>query len=188
MYRVLIGALVLVSVNASAQLDSGYYLGAAVGQMDYTDSGFSQSIDDSTDIFRLYGGFRFDDTWAMEAHYGQSGDLAWFESITVPGSGSFTADVTSDWRILQVRGIGHFRAFYGGIGYWDADVDLRAVVTDPDNNTTDVAISDSDEGYAVIVGGEWEFRDWAIRAEYEYFNTNSGVDLSTLSFGGHFKF
>lgn len=188
MKKALIGALALCGTNAYAQLDSGYYLGAAVGQLDFSESGFGFAIGDSTDLSRLYGGFRFDDRWAMEAHYGQSGDLMWRESATVPGTGTFTADVSSSWRILEIRGIGHLGAFYGGLGYWDADVDFDLLLTDPGNQTVMFAFEDSDSGYAVILGGEWELRDWALRAEYEYFDTDSGVDLSALSIGAHFRF
>ena len=186
--KALFSAALLWSMSASAQLDSGYYLGASLGKLDYGDNAFGRSISDSTNFNRIYGGFRFDDIWALEANYGQSGLLEWRESAFLPGTGTYSADVAANWDIFQVRGIAHLKKFYGGVAYWRANIDFDVLLTDPVSGRSIFSTSDDDTGYSFIVGGEWELDEWAIRGEYEYFDTDSGVDISILSFGAHLKF
>ncbi len=131
-------SLLAVLLLWTAQLDSGYYLGVGIGQLDYQDDGFGLDIDESTNASKLYGGFRFDDTWALEASYGEFGDIDWSLSAFDPNVGTLSVDLTAGWSLLEVRGIAHIRAFYVGAGYWDADIDFDFTLTEPGMVTTGV--------------------------------------------------
>lgn len=168
--------LVLLSNSVIAQDETGPYFGFGVGLFDYEEEapgaapGFSIKFSDSAASYKLYGGYRFSETWAFEGAYGSTSDL----SDTV-----FGIPISADYDVLEVRGIAHLGTFLAGFGYFDADVSASAFGE---------SVSDSDSGATVIIGGEWARNDWRFRVEYEIFDTESSVDAFVIGFGAHFRF
>jgi len=189
MRTLLFSALAILSSSAWAQEGRpGSYLGLSLGQLDYEEEAFGTTLEDTALAYKLYGGYRFGDTWAVEASYGQTSSLKWSESGTLPGFGSTTATLSGDYDVLEVRGLAHLGVFLVGLGYWDADLKATLSVTSTLTGPMSVSASDSDSGASLILGGQWSFDTWSLRAEYEYFDTESTVDAYTLGVGVHFRF
>jgi hypothetical protein len=131
------------------------------------------SFNDSTTIRKLYGGYRFNERWAIEAFSSRTtvnGDLAGFP-------------ITADYDITGLRGLAHFNAVFIGIGYWDADISLSSIYTS--------AFPGDDSDISFLLGGEWSFDDhWGFRLDYELFDADGSnqSDLEALSFGVHYGF
>jgi hypothetical protein len=69
--KTMVCCLALWSAGALAQDKEGAFLGAGVGQFDLQEEGDGQlAIDDTALSYRIYGGYRFNDTWAVEGAYG----------------------------------------------------------------------------------------------------------------------
>ena len=80
--------LAFVAGPAWAQGIEGPYVGFELGQLDYEESDFGVSFDDTTLFYKVYGGYRFNETWSVEAYYGQTSDLKWSDTISVPPFGN----------------------------------------------------------------------------------------------------
>lgn len=185
----IIAAMLLAGNAAWAQDDdAGGYFGVGLGQLDYEEESFGLTLEDTTLAYKLYGGYRFDDTWAFEASYGQTSDLKWSDSGFVPGLGDASVTLSGDYEVLEIRGVAHLRAFMIGLGLWDADLNASLSGTTTSTGPFAASASDSDSGLSVILGGEWKMDTWNLRAEYEFFDTESTVDAYTLSLGLHFRF
>lgn len=150
----------------AAQADSGFYLGASVGDTS-VDLG---DFDESDTSWKGFGGFIWDMPvvdFAVEAAYidfgSQSGDLFQVPAaIDATGIGAFGL-VGLDW--------GFFGVFAkAGFVSWDADLDLGGL-SDSDDGT--------DSGYGV--GLRFMFSSVEVRAEYELFEfEDADVDMATI--------
>ncbi len=40
----------------------------------------------------------------------------------------------------------------------------------------------------LTLGAEWDFERWAIRGQYEFYDTEATIDIDTISVGASFKF
>jgi hypothetical protein len=67
--------LFLAGTSVFAQDEPGAYLGCGLGQFDYEEYAVGVTLDDTALAYKVYGGYRFDETWALEAAYGQTDDL-----------------------------------------------------------------------------------------------------------------
>lgn len=161
--------LMLFGTSVLAQ-DEGAYVGFGLGWFDYEESDFGFVFSDSAPAARVYGGYRFTETWAFEASYSSTADIK---------DAPFGFPVSANYDILEVRGLAHLGAFLVGLGYWDADISASAF---------GLSVSDSDSGASAIFGGEWAKNSWSFRIEYELFDTESSVDAAVLGFGAHYRF
>jgi hypothetical protein len=180
--------LALASASAVAQDNTGAYVGFGLGQLDYEEDAFGITLEDTTLFYKVYGGYRFDETWAFEAYYGQTDDLEWTDSGFDPSLGDYSARLAGDYDVLELRGLAHFDWFLVGLGYWDADLSASLSGTSDLTGPFSESTSDSDSGASLIVGGEWDVGGMAIRAEFEYFDTESTVDAYTIGVGLQFSF
>lgn len=167
---------------------AGAYLGFGLGQLDYEEDAFGVTFEDTALAYKLYGGYRFNETWALEGLYGNTSDLKWSAAGPLPGLGNVTATLSGDYEILEVRGLAHIRAFFAGIGLWDAEVDATLSGSSTIFGAFSESASSSDSGLSLILGGQWDFELWRVRAEYELFDTESSVDAYTLDLGVHYRF
>jgi hypothetical protein len=188
MRALFISLLAFASASAIAQDDSGAYVGFGIGQLDYEEEDFGLTLEDTTLFYKVYGGYRFDETWAFEAYYGQTDDLEWTESGFDPGIGDYSVRLAGDYDLREVRGLAHLDWFLIGLGYWDADLSASLSGTSDLTGPFSISESDSDSGASIIVGGEWDLDTLAIRAELEYFDTESTVDAYTIGVGIQFTF
>ena len=169
-------AAILLSSTVWSQerpFQQGPYLGVTMGAFHWDQGGPLVSLSDTAPIVKLYGGFRFNDRWAVEGSYSNRSHLK-----------DQTIGIASDFQIIEVRGLAYLGNLFVGVGYWNADI----VETRP--FFPSAGFRDNDSDFSGILGGEWSFRNrWDLRLDYELFNVqNRAKDMSTLSFGAHYKF
>ena len=172
-FRQSVSACVLAAVvtgGVARAEDSGFYLGAGVGQATQEFSGFK--ADDTA--FKLFGGWSFNKYLAAEAGYVDGGT----QSDTL---GLLDVDINSDGFFAQGIArwpIGSVFAPYAKFGY--VFYDSTTKVTSPGGSFSE---SESDADF--IYGGGLEFKlgdNFRLRAEYEEVNLpDSSFDIYTLA-------
>ena len=179
-------ASLLAGTTAYAQT-TGVYAGLSVGQSrtDFSDDFLDDIFDGKDTAFKIFGGYRILDWLAVETGYYDLGE------ITLKGDATSIAQFR-----LEESG---FAAF--GVLYWNlAPVDLfvkggliasqahvRASGSvfgafDDTDNSTDLAYG---------IGGQVHLGNWALRAEYERFDLDTGDDFDSpemLSLGVTYTF
>jgi OOP family OmpA-OmpF porin len=172
-------SLGLASLQASAA-DNGIYLGASVGQsgVEFDDQfgGTSINYDADTTGYKLIGGWRFVDWFAVEANYvdlGNGSDKVLGEKIEVDVSGWTLSAV----GFLPIGPVDLF-ARVGAVN-WSADLEAPAI-----------DLRSSDDGTDLTYGGGVQFRVWSIslRAEYERFDVADADTVDMISVGATWTF
>jgi hypothetical protein len=185
--KAMVGCLALWSAGALAQ---EAYVGGSLGQFVFEEEGTgSLVIDDTAPLYKVYGGYRFNDTWAVEGYLGRADDLTQSTTEILPGIGALNATVRAQYNLVEVRGLAHLKAFFAGIGYWESDlngqIDINTVATGPFS----VDVSGSDSGASLILGGEWDLgEDWGIRVEIEGYDMDGTESVYHYGFGVHYRF
>jgi hypothetical protein len=151
-----LGALAALVVSfAAAADDTGFYLGAGVGEATQNDFAFHGS--DTS--FRLLGGYSFNRYFTAEAGYvdgGKQKDNVDGLRATASSKGTFAA-------VIGKLPLGKYVAPYAKFGY--VAYDSRATLS---NDTQTVVVSTSDED--ILYGGGLEVRlgdRLRLRADYE---------------------
>jgi opacity protein-like surface antigen len=194
MMRYLMFCLVisLAAFAVDAQEIRGGYVGVATGAFKYDDNGdgLGLPVSDTTSGYRVLGGFQFNSVYAIEAGFGVSGTVKESYRGFDPTLGTVTLDIEADYDIATLR----FLAFapfsnlniFGGIGYYDASIEAsfryRSSVEDVDETA-----EGDDDGLTAVGGVQYELSRWAIRGEYEWFDTDN-VDAQSLNIMVLFRF
>jgi opacity protein-like surface antigen len=208
MRRLLTLALVLISTSVLAQEERGPYIGLGLGQLDYEDTFLNRlDYDDTMTSTSIRGGFRFNETLAFEGVYGNPSSFNVHKSGLIPTflaengtyvGGEFDARLSGDLDYMEVRVLAHAGHVLFGLGYYTLDVTGNIVGTtqlalneppQPAGASFSSSLSDSDHGYSILIGAQWDFSErWGIRAEYEYFDVSSPADVLILGVGVQYKF
>lgn len=148
---------------ALAGSESGFYLGAGIGQTDIE----TRAFDDDDSAYKFFGGYNFGIVplvdIAIEASYVDFGN---------PGSGPVDIDITGQ----NVFGLVGFKAgpvglfAKAGLINWDTELSIGSI-RDDDSGT--------DPAYGV--GARLQFGSLAVRAEYELYDVSDVKDLTMLS-------
>jgi OOP family OmpA-OmpF porin len=162
-------AALLVSAASHAE-DSGFYLGAAVGEATKSNSVF----DGSDTSFKLLAGYSFNQYFAAEAGFvdaGKQKDSVGTVNIESASNGTFVA-------VLARLPIGKVVAPYVRVGY--AFYETKETV-----DSGGARSSESASGNDAIYGGGLEFRlgeRLRLRAEYEKVNSDLTFDNYSVVF------
>src|SRR5688572_5746548 len=155
--------------------DSGFYVGAGVGQSRQDFPGFGAT----GGSFRLFGGWSFNPYFAIEGGYVDGGT----QSDQV---GNLDVDIASDGFFVEGLAkwpIGSISAPYVKLGYVFHDSTTRI-------SNGNQSFSDSESDADFIYGGGVEFKvgpNFRLRLEYEKINLpDSAYDIMT--FGGSWQF
>jgi hypothetical protein len=184
-----LGLSLAVMQAAAAQDRSGPYMGFSVGSFSYEEDvdELGLGIDDSTSTYRLIGGYRFSDNFALEGGWGRTGDIEESFSEPFPPFGTLTFDVGAEFEVLTVRGLGFIPfekvSLLGGVGYYDADIEVTASV--PGFGSASEGVSE--DGATLIGGVELSLERIDVRAELEWFDVDDG-EAWDLSVGVLFSF
>jgi len=114
-------AAVVPCVHAQNNSAGGYW-GVAFGFLDYkeVEPSLNITISDSTNAFRIFGGYRFNDNLAIEAGWATTGDIKESFSGFDPVFGDTTLEFKGDYDVKTIRvlGILPLEAFslFGGVG------------------------------------------------------------------------
>jgi OOP family OmpA-OmpF porin len=177
----------LASTTVLAANDPGFYVGAGVGkaalEFDADEVGFEFDSDDTA--FKVFGGYNFNQYFALEATYFDAG--APEETLISGPGGRGTIEVGTTGLIASVLGripVGEVFSLYGKLGFASYDAEIKGrvngnVVAEDDANDDDVAYG---IGAAFNLGPSFE-----LRAEYEAISLSDG-DLTMLTLNGLFKF
>jgi OOP family OmpA-OmpF porin len=181
-------ALGLMSMPALAADDAGFYAGVGVGQMNIDFSGDVDgtpiSFNDGDTAFRVFGGWDFNQYFAVEAAYVDGGTASkTFDIVGV--STKVDIDVTG-WDVM-LRGnlpMGESAYAFAEVGmiFWDAGFKATA---------TGVSTTASDSGDDLAYGGGFGFHlgdNAGVRIEYvKYDISDANVDAIMASFLWKFR-
>lgn len=128
-YTSLAAALALLFTSNATLADSGFYLGASVGSAELDDSFGGLEIDDTNTAYRLVGGWRFNNYFAVEAGWQDFGDFE--QTLTLDGQ-QLDISLGADGYTLGVTGsypLGSRFELYGRAGafFWDGEAEINAV-------------------------------------------------------------
>ena len=179
-----LAGLALWGTSSFAQDVQGVYIGVGLAQFTYkengtTNEGVAFQLKDETDATKLYGGYRFNDTWAIEGSYGVMGDFRWSNTPAEKG----------DLTISTIGMMMHVNLFLLGFGYHDADFDPSLEAA---------CLCTPEDGPFISFGAEWHFGRWSIRGQYEWYDapgkkypevdTLATVDTWLFGLGADFRF
>jgi hypothetical protein len=188
-YLICLGLSVAFVQAAAAQERTGPYMGFSVGSFSYEeeDEDLGTLIDDSTSAYRLMGGYRFNDNFALEGGFGQTGDIEESFAEFIPGFGSLNFGVGAEFEVLTVRALAFMPfekvSLLGGVGYYDADIEVTVSVPGVGSGSEGT----SDDGATLIGGFEFNLERVDIRTELEWFDIDNG-EAWDISVGLLFRF
>jgi Outer membrane protein beta-barrel domain len=177
------------AAQAADENDSGFYVGAGVGQfnvqiddVDDTDEAI-QKLDDDDNSWKLFGGYRFNPYLSLEAAYIDFGG----PEDSFEGSGSdnhYKLDISGFAPyIIGSFPIGPVELF-AKAGYYFYDVDITADLDDPD---IDSSSSEEDFLYGFGVGATF-FEHLNARLEYEKIDSDLVDDADALWLSAAWRF
>ena len=174
--------------RAPEEPDQGPYLGVSLGAFNYEqDNGaFGILVDDTTPTFRIIGGYRLSDHFALEGSWGETSDIEDTTEFL-----NATVDISGKYEVLTIKALGILPlgdtvSLYGGLGYYEAELDLDSSVT-INNLVGTYDVEDRTDG-AILVGGvELDLERVKIRAEIEKFDDDA-AEAWDASVGVVFRF
>jgi len=193
------GAL-LASAPAFAADDSGWYVGAGLGNfalssesIDISEGGLEintgRDFDGSDFAFKILGGWQLNKYIAFEGEYfdgGSAEDKFDFTYLGYDGQLTIKADTTG-WVFsgLGILPLGDSFNVFAKLGFVMWDVDAKGVVKILGEQESGSLGSESGTDFAWGIGGTWNITDaMGLRAEYQQFEISdfNSVDLATASF------
>ena len=144
-----------------AQQMRGAYIGAGVSSLSHTQPAdvAGPELSDDTGAFRLVGGYRFNDHYAVDAGFGT------------------TADIKRTFSAVSVRGVALLPVsivdLFGGAGYYEATFN-KSVLSGADG------FDQTDSGATLIGGLVFNLPRVSIRGEYEWFDTGGAREASSI--------
>ena len=155
----------------SAHAGDGFFVGASIGSASLDDDFDGLNVDDDTTSFRIVGGWRVNQYFALEAGYHDFGDFE--QSFTVNGVQS-KAKLSADGFTLGVTGslpVAYRIEIFGraGMFFWDGDAEINNVsqATPEDTNPYFGAGISYAINAKFLVTGDW--------TRYELESANSNV-------------
>ena len=179
--------LVLVSTPTLAQKGIGSYVGVGLTRFDHEVTVGSFYFEDTKGSYKIYGGYRFNETMAFDAGYSKSGGFTHPIAGSVGPIGDYEALLDAELELLNLRALVHARHVFFGLGYFDL-TRTATVVGQAELGAISRNASDSDNGYSIAIGGQWDVARFGIRAEYEYFKVENPTRLYTLGIGVQYGF
>jgi hypothetical protein len=159
-----------IPATVHAGAESGFYLGAGVGDATVKDS--DADFDASDSAYKLFGGYNIGFIplvdFAVEASYVDFG-----KPSTSNGS-------------IEVTGLNAFGL--AGLSFGPFGIFAKAGMINWDSDATFGTLSSSDSGSdpAYGVGARFAIGSFSVRAEYEYYDTD--IDLDMISVSGVYTF
>lgn len=177
-------AIALLSAAPLAFADAGFYAGAGFGQtsVDLGDTTGIDRVDDTDTGFKLYGGYRFNENFALEAGYADLGEATM--GITGLADAKFEATALFVDAVATLPLSPQF-ALFGRVGVAMTNAELSVSVP----GVGSASVDDDEAEFKFGLGAEYSFsKAVALRAEWERYvdvggdNTGEGdIDVLGLS-------
>lgn len=176
---------------------SGGYLGATLGDLTYTEQAdgiVAQSdFDDSASALRLYGGYRLGSRLALELGYAETDGIT--DTVDMDLNGIVPVDVSGDFTVTTARALLHFpiraerlpfvsMSIFAGAGVYDAELKSEGNFAGQSTGT----VESDEDGSTAVLGLQIDFPKVSIRGEYEWFDTESTLDIWSAGVGLIFRF
>jgi opacity protein-like surface antigen len=204
MRRLIALFVIFACTPALAQDDRGPYVGLGIAQVTH-DNNFMIWFDvsETATAPRLVAGFRFNEKLAFEAVYADSADFSASLSGSAPNfldsnsnvaGGNYTAKYTGSLETAEIRVLAHAGYWVFGAGLFWSDLTDRLIgSTAPPplpefSNDFEGRHIDSDTGYALIIGAQFDIGNWGIRPEYEYYDVSGPSDVSSFAANFTYRF
>ncbi len=172
--------LLILASQAQAQTmepQTGVYVGAGITRSHFDSSSFDiDDIDNNDNSWKAILGFRPHKNFAVEANYID------FGKASAPATGT-VGPFELKAKAYSVYGVGI--APTGPVGSF---VKAGLARLDADGNVGAVVFEDKDTEFAYGAGLQLRLGAFAIRAEYEKFDTDVAGDLDLISLGATFTF
>ena len=157
------GFFLVIPTVAVAGADSGFYVGAGVGDASIKDT----NIDESDSAYKLFGGYNigfipFVD-FAVEASYVDFGK---------PNTSSDS---------VEISGLNAFGLAGLSFGPFGVFAKAGAISWDPDTTNGNVTSSDSGTDPAYGLGARFAIGPFSVRAEYEVYDLKADLDMVSIS-------
>ena len=196
-FRAAIRTAILASVGLAAAAVFGApsyaqgmgvgYVGGSLGQSDVKDAcdGLS-NCDDSDTAWKVFGGYQFTPSLAVEAGYTDLGEVSARE-----GGASLRAEATA-WEVVGVGSIPVADRFslYGKAGLYRAEIEVRVRIAGLGSDSLDESNNDLTFGF----GARYAVSDAVgVRAEWQRYSDVGGGDIEegdidVMSVGVLFRF
>ncbi len=167
----LLGAVLAGSVTMSLSAFAGGYVGASIGEAEYSAPGVvAGSLD--LDSFSLKAGYSLGENWAVEASYEDLGSISdGFTDLSLDG---FTLALAGDLPLSESFSL------TASVGYLFWDISMEDSSGEISGDGSDVFYSIG-AAYAVTESVD-------LTLDFEFFDIESVIDIDALSFGARFKF
>jgi OOP family OmpA-OmpF porin len=179
----------MAGVAAQAEIQPGFYAGASVGQSSI-DVG---ELDDSDTSFKVFGGYTFNDYFAVELAYFDGGSVEEsFPSILTPYLDALVEAEVAGFTAAAIGRlpIGEAFALYGKLGLASSDTEVTVRYPNAPSQPgfpESFSHKESSEDLMYGIGAAFGFGRFEVRGEYEMFDVSDG-DFSVLSLTGLFRF
>lgn len=186
----------LPSAYAQEPLAEPYYAGFSVGTMDYKEDltvvdVALASFNDSMTVWKVYGGYKFNEHFGLEGSYMRSGDAEGSASGNNAIDGDFSVGAKVDFRGYSFKAMGYLPTswgnFFAGIGHYENRSDLSFGASFQNFEPESVISSDRFAGLTGDIGAQWHLDSVILRAAYEYWDFSEG-SASVLGLGAVWEF
>jgi OOP family OmpA-OmpF porin len=197
-------AFFAASAPAWSQAPGQFYLGAAIGQSKMKDACAADpdiavsSCDDKDTAWKIFGGYQFNRSFALEAAYNDFGRAKANVSF-VDGGFQFSGSETFDVTAFELSGLASLPfanrfAGYGRLGLYYGEVDGKGEFTDQFGGRARASVSDNNFGLTFGLGASYDLTERArFRLEWQRFkdvgtNDIGKSDVDVLSVAGLYRF
>lgn len=190
----LIAAMGMASVNAA---DSGWYVGLGAGQSSVDVDGgeidsllaadgitATTSVDDTDTAWKIFGGYRMNANFGIEAAYMDYGTISADSTVTAPSAGAVNVDLDTAAWLLDAVGylpLGSGFELFGklGVALWDSKGDFSG--TGGGSSFSGNADDDGSDFHFGVGAGYALTDSIGVRAEWERINGDDDLDAWTIS-------
>lgn len=168
--------IVLAALFAtSTAMAEGFYAGAGLGIVKIEDSDQGESFDDSPMGWRIHGGYDFNENFAVEGSYIQTGDaedVILGENVEVQLS-AFT------FSVLGLLPMSDDVELFGKLGFYTGEQEITV---------QGITFDEDDDGLTVGAGVRFNMSDtFALRGDFDWFDTDIDTVWS-LGIGFNYRF
>lgn len=172
-----LAALSAAPVPAADEAPRGLYVGGAITQSRFDDSTFRVAdFDDEDTSWKAIAGIRFHPSFSIEANYVDFGEAS------APG-GPLVSPFTVEAKAFSLFAVG-----YVPVPWVDLFAKVGAARIDAEGGAAPVFFEDDATEFAYGGGVQARIGNFAIRAEYEKFDTDIVGDLDLISVGATWTF